>query len=98
MSGESQDFVNKGPQELVWKPCFNTKVLVITHNSEDAQSVQDWINNEFDFAPLMATSIYADLNQFQMDLALKMFFYSPPLTKESGECGIDLKYIRWLNM
>ena len=75
-----------------------SRILVITHNSEDAQSVQDWINNEFDFAPLMATSIYADLNQFQMDLALKMFFYSPPLAKESGECGIDLKYIRWLNM
>ena len=61
-----------------------SRILVITNKNDDAQSVQDWINNEFDFAPLMATSIYGDLNQFQMDLALKMFFYSPPFSRETG--------------
>ena len=70
-----------------------SRVLVITHNSEDAQSVQDWINNEFDFAPLMATCIHADLNQFQMDLAVKMFFYNPPLAQEVGVFIITIDII-----
>ena len=61
-----------------------SRILVITHDSEDAQSVEDWINNEFEFAPHMATSIHADQNQFSMDLAVKMFFYSPPPPKETG--------------
>ena len=61
-----------------------SRILVITHDSEDAKLVENWLNNEFDFAPNMATSIYADLSQFQIDLAIKMFFYSPPLSNEKG--------------
>ena len=61
-----------------------SRILVITHNTEDVQLVEGWINNEFDFAPHMATSIHADLAQFHVDLAIKMFFYNPPIPKETG--------------
>ena len=69
-----------------------SRILVITNDSEDAKLVENWINNEFDFAPHMATSIYADLNQFQIDLAIKMFFYTPPPSKERGNCSFEFSF------
>ena len=68
-----------------------SRILVITHDSEEAKLVENWLNNEFDFAPNMATSIYAGLSQFEIDLALKMFFYSPPPSNKPGNCCIRFK-------
>ena len=55
-----------------------SRILVIAHDAQDAQLLQDWINNDFDFAPHMATCIHDNLDPFKIDLSLKMFYYNPP--------------------
>ena len=65
-----------------------SRILVIANDAQDAQLLEDWINNDFDFAPHMATCIHGDLDPFKIDLAVKMFFYSPPPPKESEFTGI----------
>lgn len=62
-----------------------SRVLVITNDIQDVKKLENWINNEFDFAPHMATALYSGLDKFKMDLATKMFFYSPPAPKETSK-------------
>ena len=64
-----------------------SRILVIARDAQDAQLLQDCINNDFDFAPHMATCIHDELDPFRIDLAVKMFYYSPPPPKENGLLG-----------
>ena len=64
-----------------------SRILVITHDSKNAELLEKWLNNEFANAN-MATSIYPERNQFVNDLAIKMFFYNPSLSSKRGNCQL----------
>ena len=65
-----------------------SRILVIVRDAQDAQLLQDCINNDFDFAPNMATWIHDELDPFRIDLAVKMFYYSPPPPNETNYSGM----------
>ena len=66
-----------------------SRILVIARDAQDAQLLQDCINNDFDFAPNMATCIHDELDPFRIDLAVKMFYYSPPPPNETSSPGMN---------
>ena len=66
-----------------------SRILVIARDAQDAQLLQDCINNEFEFAPHMATCIHDELDPFKIDLAVKMFYLNPQPRKQTRFQGID---------
>ena len=66
-----------------------SRILVIARDAQDAQLLQDCINNDFEFAPHMATCIHDELDPFKIDLAVKMFYLSPQPRKETRSEGTD---------